>query len=137
MKIKTILLTIAGFLFLTIGIIGIVIPVLPTTPFVVLSLGCFSGIPKLKNFILKNKFISDHYYNYKERKGLKKFNVIISLIFLWTMLGISIYFIENLWLKLLLCGIGIAVTAHIIYMAKPKKIVDSRKNEDDKKNTTI
>ena len=115
------LLTGAGFILLTIGMIGAFVPVWPTTPFVLLAIACFSGNPEIRDRLLKNEFIHDHYYNYKERNGLSKKNVAISLIFLWSVLLISIYFSSFIWISVLLVCIGTAVTIHILCMAKPKR----------------
>ncbi|MDD4564083.1 MAG: YbaN family protein [Eubacteriales bacterium] len=120
MMLKNRLLIILGFLFLGIGAVGIAIPVLPTTPFVLLAAVCFSGNPRLTAWLHKNSIFSNYITNYKERNGLKKRTVVISLVFLWTMLGISIAFIQKLWAAVLLPCIGLAVTIHILCIARPK-----------------
>jgi len=63
---------------------------------------------------------SDYIGNYRERTGLRKRTVVVSLIFLWAMLGISVGWIQTLWAAILLPCIGTAVTVHILYMARPK-----------------
>ena len=121
MSAKDVLLTGAGFILLIIGMIGIFVPIWPTTPFVLLAIACFSRNPKIRERLLQNEFIHDHYYNYKERNGLSKKNVTFSLLFLWSVLLISIYFTDTIWIMVLLACIGTAVTIHILCMAKPKK----------------
>lgn len=53
---KTILLTVIGFLLLGVGAIGVVLPVLPTTPFVLLAVGCFSAVPGVQVQIMRVSF---------------------------------------------------------------------------------
>lgn len=125
---KNILLTIAGFLMLIFATVGLVIPVLPTTPFILTSLACFSQNKKIKNKLLKIGFIKEYYNNYKERKGLKKFTVVISLLFLWITLLVSALLIHKLWLYCLLAAIGVLVTLHIVLMAIPKKLSKKSNN---------
>ena len=121
MFIKRIALTVIGFILLGIGAIGIFIPVWPTTPFVLLAVACFSFNPKLKAKLMKVEFIREQSINYKERTGLTKKTVTISLGFLWVSMTISIIATKIPWLAFLLVAIGIAVTVHILYMARPKK----------------
>lgn len=118
MQFKIILLSILGFLFLILGAVGIFLPVWPTTPFVLLSVACFSSAPRIKNHIMKISFFKDHVENYEKRVGLKTKTVVISLLWLWIMMIISIILVSNILVKLLLFLIGIVVTVHILIMAK-------------------
>lgn len=120
MKLKSALLIAFGFLLLSIGAVGLFVPVLPTTPFVLAAAGCFSGSARLSGWLSKSRLFGDYITNYRERTGLRKRTVVISLVFLWGMLGISVVFIGALWAAILLPCVGVAVTAHILYMSLPK-----------------
>ncbi|HWS29264.1 MAG TPA: YbaN family protein [Clostridia bacterium] len=120
-KFVTILQVIAGFLLLALGTLGLLLPVLPTTPFVLAAFACFASLPKLRDRLMKLPFFSEHIKNYRERTGLTKKNLAISLIFLWGMLFISILHAKSLWLIVLLVSVGIAVTIHILAIAKPRQ----------------
>ena len=113
--------TIAGFLCLFVGMIGIFLPILPTTPFLLIAIACFASSPKLSSWLLKIKILQDYYTNYNERTGLKKNTIIFSLCFLWVMLIISMIAIHSLWAFIVMPIIGIAVTIHVLMMALPKK----------------
>ncbi len=115
------LLSIVGCLLLGIGAIGIVVPVLPTTPFVIGASACFTANPKLQAWLYKNKFFAEHIDNYKQRTGLKRATVIKSLVFLWGLLVVSMVTIGKFAMMLVLLGIGTAVTIHILMIARPKK----------------
>lgn len=123
MKLKAKILIVIGFIFLILGAIGLFFPVLPTTPFVLLASACFTSSKRLSNWLRRNKLFGDYITNYKDRKGLMKITVIKSLSFLWIMLIISIVVIQSLWSSILLPCIGVAVTIHILWIAKPKKRV--------------
>ena len=121
MPIKIILLTIVGFIFLIFGAIGLFLPVWPTTPFVLLSVACFSSTPRIKAKIMKISFFKEHVENYEKRCGLQNKTVCISLIWLWGMMIISMILVKNLWISLLLFLIATVVTIHILLMARGVK----------------
>lgn len=114
-------LTALGVICLTLGAIGVFIPIWPTTPFVLLAAGCFSANPRLQAGLMSIKFFGDHVKNYKERTGLTKSNVICSVGFLWTVLILSMLLTQRMWATLLMLSVGVAVTIHVLCMARPKK----------------
>lgn len=120
-KILVILQAAAGFLLLALGAIGLLIPVLPTTPFLLGAFACFASVPKLRAWLMRVPFFSEHIKNYRERTGLSKKNLVISLSFLWSMLTVSMLHVKTPWIIALLCAIGIAVTLHILTVARPKR----------------
>ena len=120
MRLKSSLFLMLGFLLLFIGAIGIFIPILPTTPFILVAAGCFTSNKRLSNWLIKSQLFGEYITNYRERKGLSKKTVIRSLSFLWTMLTISVICIHSLWAIILMPCIGVAVTIHIVMIAKPK-----------------
>lgn len=121
MNLKRVLLVGAGFLLLTMGAIGLVLPVWPTTPFVLAAAGCFVSTPNLHARVMKIPFVNEYIRNYADKKGLSRKTLAISLIFLWGMLLISAFHIRTVWIICCLALVGIAVTAHILSIAKPRK----------------
>lgn len=68
---KNILFIIAGILSLSLGVIGSIIPVLPTTPFLVLASFFFiKGSPKIQKWFEATAFYKKHLITLKEKKGL-------------------------------------------------------------------
>ncbi len=61
----------AGLICLVLGTIGMVLPILPTTPFLLASAACFcKSSPRMYNWLLNNKYFGEYIKNYKEGKGL-------------------------------------------------------------------
>lgn len=121
MGVKGILLAGAGVLLLLLGLVGLFVPVWPTTPFVLAAFGCLASAPRLRARILRIPFFREYIENYSQRRGLRKSTVAASLVFLWGMLLLSVVLTRRLYLALLLAGIGAAVTVHILMIAKPKE----------------
>jgi uncharacterized protein len=119
---KKIVFRILGFTSLTLGIIGIVVPVLPTTPFLLLSSSFFlKSSKKLYHWLLNNKILGQYIKDFQEEKSISLTVKISSISLLWITISISaIFFVHILWLKLLLFAISIGVTIHILHY-KTKK----------------
>lgn len=115
--IKTILLTIFGFLFLGMGAIGVLLPIWPTTPFVLAAAACFSCSPHLKARIMKISFFKEYITNYEQGTGLSRKTVLVSLSYLWSMLILSMVLLHKSWISLLLVTVGVAVSTHILQMS--------------------
>jgi len=73
-----------GFIIMVIGIIGIVVPGLPTTPLMILASACFArSSQKLYDWIINNKMFGHHVKNYREGRGIPKRSKPIILSTLW------------------------------------------------------
>lgn len=120
MRLKNQLLTIVGILLLSIGSVGVFVPILPTTPFVLMASACFAGNPTMRRWLLKNRFFAEHLENYQKRTGLQRKTVVVSLSFLWGTLCLSMLAMGKLWAVLLLSAVGVTVTIHILCIARPK-----------------
>jgi uncharacterized membrane protein YbaN (DUF454 family) len=126
LQLKTILLTGLGFVFLGLGAIGLLLPVWPTTPFVLVSIACFSSAPRMKARIMKIPFFREHLENYEHRNGLSRKTVWLSMGWLWGMLLLSMVILRRFWIFIFLSLIGASVTIHILWMAKAKARKKSR-----------
>lgn len=113
--IKTILL-LAGLLAALLGIIGIVVPLLPTTPFLLLASWCFMrSSSRLNNSLMTNRYLGPYIRNYQERRGITLRNKVYSLAFLWTTLTTSFILSPAWWwLWLMLGSVGAGVSYHIL-----------------------
>ena len=123
--IRWVLIT-AGTIFVGLGILGIFLPILPTTPFLLLAAACYARSSKrFYDWLLHNKWFGAYIKNYREGKGVPLKVKVFTISLLWTTILFSAFFIiNNLWIKIVLILIAIGVTIHIhaIKTYKQKKL---------------
>lgn len=109
-------LVVLGFFFTGLGLIGIIIPLLPTTPFLLLAAACFARSSKhFYNWLLNNKLFGKYITSYLDGKGVPLVTKIISVSLLWiTIITSAVFFVSLFWVKVLLLLIGLGVSVHII-----------------------
>ena len=119
------LLVYSGTFFLVIGIIGIFIPILPTTPFLLLAAVCYArGSKKFYNWLINNKWLGEYIKNYREGKGIPINVKILTIAFLWiTILFSTFIIISNYLIQIILLTIAIVVTIHILTIKTKKKMI--------------
>lgn len=108
------LLILLGILSLIIAVIGIFVPLLPTTSFLLLSAYLFSKSSyRLHKWLVKHKHLGKYISNYTKHKGMQMKDKIASISILWLGILLSIYFADNRSAVLGLVVIGILVSTHI------------------------
>ncbi|MBS3943343.1 MAG: YbaN family protein [Dethiobacter sp.] len=113
-KTKNFLLIIAGTLSLLLGIAGIFLPVVPTTPFLLLASACYLRSSKrLYAWLINHKILGSYIYDYLVHKAVKKRTRTGTLIFLWLTLLISIFVSSSVYLKVILVLVGVGVSIHL------------------------
>ncbi len=122
-NLKRNILIIAGFICVGLGILGMFLPVLPTTPFLLLAAAAFAkSSDKAYHWLMTNKWFGSYISNYREGKGIPLHVKITSITFLWlTILTSAIFFVDNLYIKILLILIAIGVTTHIVSVKTMRK----------------
>ncbi|MBU4293630.1 MAG: YbaN family protein [Actinobacteria bacterium] len=112
---KKILLIVAGTFFIGIGIIGIFIPILPTTPFILIAASLYArSSQKLYKWIINNKVFGRYIKNYREGKGIPLIIKISAIALLWITIGCSALFaVEILFIRIIMVLIALGVTVHI------------------------
>jgi len=119
-KLKRSIYYVIGYSSVALGIIGLIFPILPTTPFLLLAAACFAGnSEKAYNWLINNKIFGKFIRDYREGKGLPVKVKIYTLFLLWLSIILSILFISMFWVQILLLIIASAVSVHVI-MIKPK-----------------
>ncbi|MCF7942740.1 MAG: YbaN family protein [Spirochaetia bacterium] len=123
----------AGSLSLILGIIGIVLPLLPTTPFLLLSAYLFTGSSeRLYRWLTDHRVFGNYILCYRKYRAISKRTLVFNLILLWGLIGFSVLFVlTELWLQLLLAGIAIGVTVHLTSLNSltPEMLIHCRDEE--------
>jgi len=84
---------IIGTIALALGALGLFLPVLPTTPFVILAASCFLRSSKrMHAWILESKLFGEMIRNYQAGKGLRRDTKIRALVLMWATISVSAYF---------------------------------------------
>ncbi len=118
----------AGTLCTGLGIIGIFVPILPTTPFLLLAAACYMrSSERFYQWLINNRIFGAYVRNYIEGRGIRIRIKIFTILLLWLAIGLSIAFgVQNTVIRIVLVGIAIGVTTHIC-LIKKRKAEDSGK----------
>jgi len=122
-KLKRRLFVIAGTIALIIGVIGIIIPVLPTTPLLLLAAICYMrGSQQLYSALLCNRFVGSYIRNYLEGRGMSLKMKIWTLSLLWVAIVCAALLATNsLVIRIILTVVVIGVTIHILLIRTIKQ----------------
>lgn len=105
-----------GSISLVLGIIGIFLPILPTTPFLLLSATLYlHSSPKLYEWLIQQKHLGTYIRNFKEHRAIPQRTKIISVSLVWTtLIYCTIFTTEHTGLRFFFIGLAIAITWHIL-----------------------
>jgi len=117
------LLWIAGSVSLATGLVGIVVPVLPTTPFLILAAVCFGrSSDRCYRWLVRNRLFGRYLEDYLCGRGVPWRVKATTLAFLWVVITITaLLAVEALWLRILLFVIATAVTLHVVMLRGPAR----------------
>ena len=100
---------IAGFLFLGVGLLGVVLPILPTTPFVIVSVFCFAkGSKRLHTWLLSTNLYQNHVKKFNETRSMTLKSKIVILAFASSMLIAGFYFSNNIYARTIIIVLIVA-----------------------------
>ena len=110
-----IVLNILGTVFVFLAVLGIILPLLPATPFLLLAAACYvRGSKSLHNWLITHKYLGPYITNFRDKKGMPLKAKIVTIAVLWASLLISIYRLDSLLLDSTLLLVGIGVTTLIL-----------------------
>ncbi len=115
-RIKKLLLILAGSLSFALGIIGILVPLLPTTPFLLLAAACYMrSSERLYNWLIYHRVFGKVIRDYIQKRTISLKVKISSLTLMWLVISYSALFLATkIWISLMLFAIATGVTIHII-----------------------
>ncbi len=127
---KAALMTV-GILAVGLALIGIFVPVLPTTPFLLLAAACFvRSSDRLYNWLIRHKWFGDYIRHYREHRAVTLQAKIVALALLWGVIGYTaLTVVDAWWLRVLLGMIAVGVTLHLLHIKTltPEMLQSSQK----------
>ena len=105
-----------GSLCVLLGVIGIIVPILPTTPFLLLAAYFFAKSSKrFLNWLLTNRLFGRYIDNYRSGRGIPLLQKVLTITSLWLTIGVSaLFFVESWWVRGLLLVIALGVSIHLL-----------------------
>jgi uncharacterized protein len=115
-SLKRNLLIVCGTVSVGFGLVGIFVPVLPTTPFLLLAAYCYGrSSSKFYDWLLSNRWFGEYIRNYREGRGIPLKQKIFSITMLWLTIGYAVWFVIPLWwAQVIMLGIATGVTVHLL-----------------------
>ena len=118
------LLIILGTLCVALGVLGMFLPVLPTTPFLLLATTCYArSSERFYHWLMTNRWCGEYIRNYREGRGIPLKQKAVSILLLWLTIGSTAWLaISQWWVRCILLGIAVGVTIHLVKLKtyKPK-----------------
>jgi uncharacterized protein len=118
------LLMVAGTILLILGAIGIFLPILPTTPFLLLAAACYlRSSERLHKWLLGNRWFGEYIKNYQAGRGIPMKSKLIALGMLWAAILYSTFFVvdEILFAQVALVLVAAGVTMHLVRLPTYRK----------------
>lgn len=119
----------AGFLFLGIGVLGVFLPLLPTTPFILVTIFCFAkGSDRLHRWLLSTKLYQNHVKNFHETRSMTLKAKVSILACASAMLITAFYFSNHIHARIAI--ITVLCIKYYVFIFKIKTVSDA-----DRKHT--
>jgi len=114
------LLIAAGTLCAGLGIVGVFVPILPTTPFLLLAAACYMrSSERFYRWLTDNRVFGAYVRNYIEGRGMPVRIKAFTILLLWLAIGLSATFaVQSLVVRIILISVAIGVTIHIVLIRK-------------------
>ena len=109
-----ILLQMSGIISLILAVLGIILPLLPTVPFVLLAAACFArSSPAFHLWLLRHRYFGPLLADYQSGQGITRSARNRAIAILWASMIASMLIVAKVWLVLLLISIGSCVTVFL------------------------
>ena len=106
-----------GSLFVGLGAIGVIVPGLPTTPFLILAAACYiRSSQRLYDWLISNKRFGPYLKDYREGKGIPRKAKRLAIVMIVVFVGFSVVFgIEDLTLKIVVGLLGLIGLLYVLF----------------------
>lgn len=113
----------AGTVCLALAAVGIFLPLLPTTPFLLLSAAFYlRSSERMHTWLYENRYFGEYLRNYRDGKGIPMNTKLLAVAILWPTISYSILFISTHWaVSVLLAVVAVAVSVHLFTIPTLKK----------------
>lgn len=119
-RLVRILLQGVGWLSVALGVIGIFLPVLPTTPFLLLAAACFArSSPRFYHWLVDHPRLGPWIRGYLEGDGIPLKGKVYAIGLMWLSIGFSCWLVPMIWARvgMVVCAVGVTV-----YIARQKTL---------------
>ncbi len=114
-RLKRILFLALGSASVLLGSIGILVPILPTTPFLLLAAFFYlRSSRRLYEWLINHRLLGKYIYHYLVHKAVPLQTKMGAVVILWASLIASMVLVDPLFVRIILAVIGSAVTVHIL-----------------------
>jgi uncharacterized membrane protein YbaN (DUF454 family) len=118
-KAKRIIYITLGTLCVGLGLIGIVVPLMPTTVFLLMAAFFYSrSSDRFHDWLLTNRLFGDYIRNYREGRGMTATHKTRAILLLWVTIGLSMWMVRLLAVRVLLFIIASAVSVFLLWFVK-------------------
>ena len=135
------LLIILGTLCVALGVFGMFLPVLPTTPFLLLAAICYArSSERFYHWLMTNRLCGEYIRNYREGRGIPLKQKILIILLLWLTISSTAWLaVSQWWVRWILLGIAVGVTIHLVKLKtyRPKTKPDPSLREYDSSEGAI
>ena len=103
---------------MALGVLGMFLPLLPTTPFLLLAAACYArSSERCHHWLLHNRWFGRYIRDYREGRGVTLRHKLAALALLWLTIGFAAWRVVPAWWgKALLLAIAVGVTVHLVRM---------------------
>ena len=110
------LLIVAGTVAVLLGVVGVFLPLMPTTPLLLLAAWCYARSSKrFYDWLLAHRWLGPYIRNYIEGKGMTRRAKTSTLALLWVAVGVTAGFaIPAWWMQLPMVAIAAAITFYLL-----------------------
>ena len=114
---------IAGSVFVVLGAFGVILPGLPTTPFLILAAACYiRSSQRLYDWLIANKTFGPYLRDYREGKGIPKRAKKIALVMMTIFVGYAVLFaLDDLFVRSIVLILGMIGFFYVAYRVPSAK----------------